>query len=393
MIMKTNYTGIVFKKEIIDILRDKKTLFTSILLPLVIFPIIALAMGMGMSDMIDDESKPVPVAITGNMSGDFYKYLSSNKELEIKAVENADQALEKLSIYAIINIPDNFEKQVGSTQKADLKIAYDQTSQKSMSGLSRVKGVVEAYSKEVIHTRLKALGIDNNILEVVQVDAVGVGSEENGIGVMLMGMLVPMLLAIWAATGCIAPATDLGAGEKERQTLEPLLTTQATRSSIVMGKYFAVLVAGMLATVASIIGFIIAAQLNPMLFGSMSMGPVTFIVIAAAAIGLTMTFAAIELAISFYARNFKEAQTYLAPITMIVLVPAYLTMYTDAKLVPSYHFHIPIMNTIGLIKEAVASIYNPMHIAIVLGWTLAYMFLAILFVVKLFKSEKVIFRN
>ena len=92
MIMKTNYTGIVFKKEIIDILRDKKTLFTSILLPLVIFPIIALAMGMGMSDMIDDESKPVPVAITGNMSGDFYKYLSSSKELEIKASENADQA-------------------------------------------------------------------------------------------------------------------------------------------------------------------------------------------------------------------------------------------------------------------------------------------------------------
>lgn len=391
--MKPNYAWIVFKKEIIDIIRDKKTMFTSILIPLLVFPIIALALGSGMSDLIEEQSQPVPVAITGNTDNEFYKYLSENKNLEVLKLEDNMEALNKLDIYAIIEIPNEFTANVDSSQLANLKVSYDQTSQKSMGGLSRIESIVNEYSDEIVNTRLKELGVEKEILEVVDIETVEVGKEKGGFGLMMLGMMIPMLLVIWSATSCIAPATDLGAGEKERQTLEPLLTTNATRSSIVLGKYFAVVVAGMMATVASIIGFLIATLMNPTLFGSLSVSGLSFIVMAVAAIGLTMTFAAIELAVSFYARNFKEAQTYLAPITMIVLVPAYLTMYVDAKLVPSWHFHVPIMNTIAIIKEAVVSNFNPMHLLIVFAWTGVYILLSVLFVLNLFRSEKVIFRN
>jgi sodium transport system permease protein len=202
-----------------------------------------------------------------------------------------------------------------------------------------------------------------------------------------------MLLAIWAATGCIAPATDIGAGEKERQTLEPLLTTNVSRTSLLLGKYIAVVISGILATFASLIGFGLAAMINPSMFATISLSLGALLTIGFAAVGLTMAFAALELAISFYARNFKEAQTYLTPITFVVLIPAYFTMYLDGKLIPSIYFHIPIINTISIIKEVLVGIFDPMHLSIVFVWTGIYVALAIGFVLSLFKKETVIFRN
>lgn len=389
------YMNIVLKKEIIDIMRDKKTLITSFLIPILIFPIMAFAMGASVSEVMKDTEKPVPIYIQGEVESGFGEYLTNSQDTNVVESKNPEKSLEKLDIYAIVTITPEFLSQLQNKETANLEILYDESSQKSISGLSKLNKVINDYSQKELLNRLSELGLEPSILEVVNIESKSVTEEDgqNGLSMMLVSMLVPMMLAIWASTGCIAPATDLGAGEKERQTLEPLLTTNVSRTSLLFGKYFAVVISGILATFASLIGMGLATRINPSLFATVSISPSTILIIALAAIGLTLTFAAIELAISFYARNFKEAQTYLTPITFIVLIPAYFTMYLDGKVVPSLYFHIPIINTISIMKETLVSIYNPMHIGTVFIWTLIYIALSIAFVLSLFKNENVIFRN
>jgi sodium transport system permease protein len=390
----TKYMGIVLRKELIDIMRDKKTLITSFLIPILIFPIMALAMGASVGEIVKDAEKPVPVVIKGDIDSDFGSYLQTSGGLDIRDLKNPLESLDELEIYAIIDIKPEFLEALSSGRTAKLEVLYDESSQKSSMGMSKITDIVSGFAETKRNERLKELGIDPEILEVINVDSVSVASDENsGMTMMLVTMLVPMLLSIWAATGCIAPATDIGAGEKERQTLEPLLTTNVSRTSLLLGKYIAVVISGILATFASLIGFGLAAMINPSMFATISLSLGALLTIGFAAVGLTMAFAALELAISFYARNFKEAQTYLTPITFVVLIPAYFTMYLDGKLIPSIYFHIPIINTISIIKEVLVGIFDPMHLSIVFVWTGIYVALAIGFVLSLFKKETVIFRN
>ncbi|MCT4661849.1 MAG: ABC transporter permease subunit, partial [Tissierellales bacterium] len=320
----TKYMGIVLRKELIDIMRDKKTLITSFLIPILIFPIMALAMGASVGEIVKDAEKPVPVVIKGDIDSDFGSYLQTSGGLDIRDLKNPLESLDELEIYAIIDIKPEFLEALSSGRTAKLEVLYDESSQKSSMGMSKITDIVSGFAETKRNERLKELGIDPEILEVINVDSVSVASDENsGITMMLVTMLVPMLLSIWAATGCIAPATDIGAGEKERQTLEPLLTTNVSRTSLLLGKYIAVVISGILATFASLIGFGLAAMINPSMFATISLSLGALLTIGFAAVGLTMAFAALELAISFYARNFKEAQTYLTPITFVVLIPAY----------------------------------------------------------------------
>ena len=389
----SRYTGIVFIKELRDTFRDKKTIISSILIPIIIFPILAFAIGLGSSDMVKESKEPVKISVISEGNNTFLDFLKSREDVNIIEKKDPEKALEKLDIRAIVKIREDFDEVLESGENPEIEIIYDESSQKSDMARSRIMEIISAYSQGIVAKRLNEAGMDIKILEPVDIKTVSV-SKEGGMGVMMMSMLLPLMLTLWSAVGGIAAATDLGAGEKERQTLEPLLTTKASRTSILMGKYFAVVVAGIIGTLASLIGFIIATKINPDFMGegvSMSAGGIG--IISLVCLLLAFAFASIELTISFYARNFKEAQTYLSPITIVLMVPVYLTMFVDGKSVPEYYFHIPILNTIGIIKEVIVSVYNYKHILITTGWSLVYILLFLFITVKMFEKEQVIFRN
>lgn len=389
----SKYTNIVFIKELKDTFRDKKTIISSLLIPILIFPLIAFAIGFGSSDMVKESKEPVKISVISEGDSSFLDFLKDNKDVEIIEKDDPKKALEKLDIKAIVKIKEGFDDKLERGDNPEIEIIYDESSQKSEMARSRMTEIISIYTQSVVEKRLNDVGVDISILEPIDIKAVSV-SKEGGIGTMMMSMMLPLMLTLWSAVGGIAAATDLGAGEKERQTLEPLLTTKANRTSILMGKYFAVVVAGVLGTLASLIGFLIATKINPDFMGEgISMSIVGVGIISLVCLLLAFAFASIELAISFYARSFKEAQTYLSPITIIIMVPVYLTMFVDGKAVPEYYFHIPILNTIGIIKEIVVSVYNYKHIIITVGWSIIYILFFLFITVKMFEKEEVVFRN
>lgn len=394
--MINKFTWIVLKKEIKDIFRDKKTLITSFLIPILIFPVMAFVIGMGTSNFIDDGNKPIDIALISEEESQLSSFLKEHEELNIVDTDNPDEALRELEVKAIIKIPKGIDEQIEKDEMANVEILFDSTSSNSSNAKGRLERVVGEYSRSLVLIRLQELGVDPQILTPIKVASTTIDNQDEGagFGLMILSMLLPLMLTVWAAVGGIPAATDLGAGEKERQTLEPLLTTKASRISLLMGKYFAVVVAAIMGTIAALIGFGIAGQVNPDFMGSTAGMPLkSAIVVGILCVGLAFVFSALELAISFFARSFKEAQTYLSPLTIIVLLPAYATMYLDGKEVPEYFLHIPLVNTIAIIKESIVSVFNIQHILIVAGWTIVYIALALFFTVRTFNKESVIFRS
>lgn len=390
--MNFKYAMIVLKKELKDTFRDKKTIFSSIIIPILIFPIMAFALGFATNDIINDDQKPIDIALISNGETKLEAFFKESGQVNIVNTDDPDKALEELTVRAIVKVEPGFDSKIESGTMGNVEVIYDQSSQKSDMGTSRLTYLIESYSQAITNERLKAIGVDLEALKAVSIISTSV-SKDGGMGLMIFSMIFPMLITIYSAISGLATATDLGAGEKERQTLEPLLTTQASRLSILGGKFFAVFISGVIGTAASLIGFFIASKMNPDFLGTGVSLPLTpILVIGLFCAGLNLIFSGLELTISFYARNFKEAQTYLAPLSVILLIPAYMTMYLDGKAVPEVYFHIPIINTIAIIKEALVQIIDPVHILIVLGWTLAYIVGSLFLTVSMFKKESVIFR-
>jgi sodium transport system permease protein len=107
----------------------------------------------------------------------------------------------------------------------------------------------------------------------------------------------------------------------------------------------------------------------------------------------TMIFGAIELSISIYARSFKEAQTYLSPLTIVGMIAAFGTYMMDVKNAPLVYFNIPIANMSLIMKEFIIGIFNPLHIAVTFGWMIIYLVVVMLFARYMFTKEDVIFRT
>ena len=399
-----NFRGLktVFFKELKDLFRDKKTVLVGIILPLVIFPVIFGIMGKS----IDSEKKKVTdnlkISIQDNKNSDIGKFIKSQKGTAVVESSELRKDVMDGKIYLGIIIPDDCEAKMMAGEQGDMKLIYDNSSSSSELALNMVKSSLEAYSKEVVKQRLQAKGIDIKILSPINMqEEVAVKEKESsGRAKLMLSFMLPLFLLIYAMSSPMAAAVDLGAGEKERGTLEPLLTTQVNRIQLLFGKLFAITVMGLLGTIASIIGLIISFKVGGAAMGGGSGSSAQFLISnkALALIGITtllliMMAGALELAISIYARSFKEAQTYLSPVMIVSFIPAYGTYMMDVKTVSTALFNVPLVNAALVLKEFVMEIYNPTHIIITFVWLMVYILLAVLFARYMFSKEEVVFRT
>ncbi len=393
---------LVVKKELMDTFRDKKTVIMSILIPLLLFPILSMVLGKSINSASESVEKNLKIAIVDKGESSLQKYLKEQKNINIVSTDNAEQDVKDGKILLAVLIDSEFDKAVEGGDTAPITLVYDNSSQQSGIAMSKIDALVESYSKNIVAQRLAAKNIDVKILSPIQIKEQTAQKESDGTATMLLSMMLPLLLIIYCVTGPLPAATDLGAGEKERGTLEPLLTTQANRMSLLWGKFLAITVMGLITSVASLAGMYIAmTQKNGMFSsmgsqgstGSLGLEPKALIVIGAVVVLTTMVFGALELSISIYARSFKEAQTYLSPLTIIAIIPIYATYMLDAKNIATSYFHIPLANAVCVLKEVISGIYNPLHIGITVGWTIVYILVSIVLARFMFNREEVVFRT
>lgn len=393
----------VYRKELTDSLRDRRTLISMVVVPIVIFPLISIGMFTFISKVVGKALEEVPKVMIVS-TGD-----SPCAVEDLKAIKGIDfipgtpdyaQQISDKKIRAAVDIPAGFDAAVDHDTKMTLKIYNYEGDLKSGIASDKIEKNLKDLQTQTVQKRLQARNLPPALADPFDVKKENVAPPEKVSGAMIGGFL-PYFVIILCLTGAMYPAIDLTAGEKERGTIETILTSPVPRTQIVLGKFLmvltAALVTAMLAITSMGVSFHVAKTLmagkteaNNLLnftIGFKAIGAVFFMVLP-----LAVLFSAGLLAIALMAKSYKEAQSYIAPLMIVVVMPAV------AGLMPGVEFNarmalIPILSTSLVCKEIVAGTYHWNYIAIIFASTCVYALAALFVAVSLFKREDVLFRT
>lgn len=395
---------LVFKKEIKELLRDRKTLFFMIALPLLIFPLIFGIVGFVSKQAIDKAETQVLnyALIGGQYAPDIVKELQQPDKfnlVEITTDANYTSIIRDDTVDFVLEIPANYSSDVLTNGQANIKLHFND------AGLNlvyrRVNEIVKNQSELFQQNAFSNLGLEedkqNALIEPIVLEKVNTADDRENWGEKIGGML-PYLLFIICLTGAMAPATDIGAGEKERGTLETLLISPIDRNKIVMGKFLTIAFAGTmtaLITVASmVIWGLVLSQGMAIKFVADFMAQIAmvdFLLIFLMLVPVVAIFAAVLLSISIYAKSFKEAQSYMGPMTILVIVPIMIALLPGVELKGAWAW-VPITNVSLAMKELIKGTMDYYQLFAIFGSTAIIAGAMFTFCVYWFNQEKVLFR-
>lgn len=397
-----NYRQIllIFRKEVIDILRDKRTLFAMVVIPLLLYPVMFIAFTQIMSIQASKlAAQKAKVALIGaEFAPDFADSLRANDKLEIVSAPEDDykKKVEEGDYQAAVVIPDSFMIRLAAGKQATLTIYVDKANDKSLAAQEKIDAVLYAYKEVITTQRLNAAGLDSLYAKPIAEQIENVASAKK-MGGFVFGRIIPMFLILMMLSGTFYPAVDLTAGEKERGTMATILVSPTNRINIVIGKFLTVFSAAMITALLNIISMGLTFAYGVTLMGSegseqlnFSIDPPTLGLIVLLAIPLGFTFSALAMGVSTLARSYKEAQNYLTPVMILGMFPAY------ASLIPGIELDfplviVPVVNMSLLIRDLLLGDLNWTHIGVTVFSTLGLAWLSILFATNLFEREDILF--
>lgn len=399
--MRTKIVKQIFKKEMIDILRDKKTIFMMIILPLLLYPILMVGASSIMSMSINKmEQTTVNIAFNNNPSDNLINILNKTNEddeakVNIIKVDDYKEALDNETLDAYVEINENNDIQ-------SYKIYTNSSKNNSYTAEKRIKEALEKYKEEIVEMNLAQEGLDaQKTLEPITYETLDIAKNEEIAG-NILGQILPFILIIGVLLGSIYPAIDVMAGEKERGTLETLFTLPISNLELVMGKYMAVSFCAVVTAFLNIISILISIGFMTLTAGianEMGMPKFDFTqmifpgIITMICIGLfAMVVSAISMCVCSLAKSFKDAQNYITPVMLIIMIPSYVSMIPNIEL-DGFTSTIPVVNISLLIKSVLSFKFDLNLIAIVFVSNFAFMILSVLLLSKMFNSEEILFGN
>lgn len=385
----------IFRKELVDLLRDRKTLIGTFIIPIVVIPLVFFLVGYSFSSVEKDAKVNISIAVSGDRGHEIVQRLQQAPGVVLEQPGDPIRALQDSSIRAVLTIPDNFAIELQDGKTAQLSVSYDSSNQKSTYARSVIEEVIDDYESEVVSQRLQAAGLSTQVIQPIETVAKNVASEEKISGGMLAG-IIPLMLVLSLASGGIAAATDLVAGEKERGTMESLISAPIPASAILTAKLLAVMVISGISAVASLISLSIVFNL-PMMQGSgggaITLGflqPMSLTVLVIVLLLLAAMFAALELILSTLAKSFKESQTYMTGVVLLAMVPSYMMMPLNAMDIPTMYYYLPIFNGVAMCKEVFYGSIDPVHAVIAIATSLVYVGIVIVLASYFFRKESLL---
>ena len=396
--MNLKKVKIVFFKEMLDILRDRRTIISMLLVPLLVFPILT----MGFTSLILSQAKKaekqthkIALLQEQNAPGltEIIKKIPTLELVKIPS-DSIQSAINNKTIRAAIKFPENLETKLQNEENDSVLIYYDQTEMKSAIVYTKLKELLKTYADSVTDLRLLKRKIDRKLLSPLKIKAENVASPKK-VGGFFISMFLPYILVLLALQGGMYPAIDLTAGEKERGTLETILVSPLSRLEISLGKFFAVLTATVVTAILGTTSMTVSSLLGMAKGGEMkaafSMSPEAGLVILVLMLPLCCFFAGILLAIALLAKSYKEAQSYLTPLMFLVIFPAMISFMPGFELSTKVAF-IPIVSTVMGIKEALLGNFHWGKIWITFVSNCVFASFGIFVAKRAFEKESVIFR-
>jgi sodium transport system permease protein len=402
--MNTRNIGFVYRKELREWLRDKRTLISTVLVPLLAFPLLMTGISALAIAVIGkaEKEKPTVVIVGGE---DSPRILDDLRKLEkIQVVPTTPDWKERIAnkeIRAAIELPEGFQVSLEGAEPKTVKIDYYEGDLKSSFGANHVEKYFKDYRDKIVKERLSAKNLPATLLNPFEIKQENVAPPEKVSGATFGGLIGYMVILL-CMTGATYPAIDLTAGEKERGTMETILSSPIARLDLVLGKFFLVLSAALATATLSVISmglsFGVLGKFKAMGTSSqgsgleLHIGLKSVVAVFAMALPLAVFFSAVLMTIALFAKTYKEAQSYLVPMTFAVVIPAVASLLPGVELTAKLAL-IPILNTSLVCKEIVAGTYHWNFIALIFASSCVYAAAGLFLAVKMFQRESVLFRS
>jgi sodium transport system permease protein len=395
---------IVYGKELRDSLRDRRTIISMIVVPVLVIPMLMFGVGALMFKTVTKARLEIPrvMVIGGENSPKVLSALHASKYLQIvpATADFTNQIVEK-RVNAVVKLPPDFDTAVARGDKAEVEIYEYQGEMKSGFAAGDLNTFFQNLRDATVRERLESRGVPVEVLKPFTIQRQNVVPPAKVTGSLLGGIL-PYLIIIMCLTGAMYPALDLTAGEKERGTMETILCCPVARTDLVLGKFLMVLTASVGTVVLSLLSmgttFHIAKRAMAGSVPREALQNVVTVDFGGVAgvflmlLPVAVMFSALLLMVGLFSKSFREAQSYCGPLILVAMLPTVVAMLPGMDLNASRAV-VPLLNVSLICKEMMAGTWHWNYILLIFGSTCLYAAAALAVAIWMFHREEVLFRS
>lgn len=378
----------VLKKELREVFRDKKSLSMMLLIPIMI-PLILV----GVSALFDNQINRNLEEF--NKIGFTYELNNIEKRLaqqaKIKTKTGPKKDIQKL--YKEKEVDVYIEK-----KDNNYVINYDKNNETSSSTVILAEKFLEQYKLILQDNYLKNNNLDSNsILNIINISYNEIGEKEDNFYVNYITTYAFIFIIMSITISATYPATDATAGEKERGTLETLLTFPIKNRDIIIGKYLSVsassIITGVLGFILSLVSLVYISKTFSIFKGiNLIPSPTTIIITILIIISYSLLISGLCIAVASLSKSFKEAQSALTPITFISIIPGMIAFMANIKTTALISI-IPFLNYVQIFNDVNSGNINTIHIILMFITTLIYISIVLFYIIKQYRNEKILFAS
>jgi sodium transport system permease protein len=382
--------GTVFRKELKDHLRDRRSVLTAVMFPL-LGPVVFLVMFNLLASWYRQD-RPLELPVVGrehapSLMAFLERYGATLKE----APADYEALIRAGTLDAVLIVPEDYGKEFSSGRTAEVQLVVDSSRQSARHSTLRARRLLDAYAGLLGNQRLYARGIAPELAIPVRVEELDLSTpERTAAGVLNM---VPLFLVLAAFAGGMQLASDTMAGERERGSLEPLLLNPAPRGAVVAGKWMATVAMAAGAVLLTLVGYLLVVRRVPLedLGVKARFDAPAALGMAAAVLPLTLAASSVQMWVSTYARSFKEAQTYLSLLMVVPMLPGMVLALSPLQ-TKLWMFAVPVLGQELLAGEVMrGEALGPLPFFIAAASSLAVAALALRITSRLLTQERIIF--
>jgi sodium transport system permease protein len=380
----------IYLKEMLDLLRDRRTLMSMVIVPLVLWPLISVGVSFFLARSAKRaQEQQFRLALKQDINLEGISDSLEQAGFQLQASDGPRDAVAN-------KMADMGVEVMGPAENISVNIYADLSQLETQIASGRIERALDQLKDQQIKTELQRAGIPERILTPFSVEKVNTAPPQKMSGAII-GAVLGYLIVISMISGGMYPGIDLTAGEKERRTIEMLLSSPATREEIVLGKILAVITSTFVTSALSVmsmgLSFYFAKRAGaPGILTSILIDRTTLLLMGAVIIPTAILISALIIAIATLAKSYKEAQSYLTPLLIIAIVPAMVSFLPGIKLNAGLAL-VPIVNFSQLIKELVLGDWSWIGFTLTLVSTLVYAGVAFWIAVRVFKNERILFRT
>ncbi len=378
---------VIIKKEIRNSIRDKRILYTSIILPLIVYPLF-LVLPLFMSGKREKmaKEKPSKIGIVKRIADDsIIKTLNSRQIIYIKVDSVDADYIKKSVVDAIVDKDGN-----------KFIVYYDPMDISSQLAMSRFSNLINLKNQSMLRQTLEEVGIEYEWIPRIPLETKVIYPEKKA-GAYIFGLMAAMFLIMWAVIGGMTVALEITAGEKERKTLEFLIASPVNRGSILLAKLITTVSFGLFSALLMIVAlglsfrFILGGMFSGMRI-SFDISFISFLWIFLIMLLTLVFFSSLILGLSIFARSYREAQMYVTPISLIMVIPIIFLQFFTRDL-GSWVYYVPLLNSMIALKDILVGETTSNHLMITLFSYFIYIYISLRITSRIFKNEKSIIRG